>query len=175
MSSSSSNQSSHAPAVASSSRSPQIEDDQSDDGLDIDNNELLADDPLNGDGGLDAGYDKTISISEWEAHQLQDIVQAQAKSRQTLLRISLPVLPFHQQPRRHSSARRPKPQLSPTTRSCRTVHTADAEHRPLLPECTHRCRYPSSRPKRSGYVRLVCGRTRQKSRLRRSHGHRLDL
>jgi hypothetical protein len=60
MSSSSSNQSGHAPAIASSSRSQLTpspgEDDFSDDGLDIGNEELLADDPLHGDGHLNERY-----------------------------------------------------------------------------------------------------------------------
>ncbi|KAK4503072.1 hypothetical protein PRZ48_006499 [Zasmidium cellare] len=57
MSSSSSSHSPHAPAVASSSRSPPNDDDASDDGLDIGEQELLAEDPMNegGNGGLDGG------------------------------------------------------------------------------------------------------------------------
>lgn len=57
MSSSSSNHSTHAPAVASSSRTPPTDDDASDNGLDIGDHELLADDPLHEEGGLDGGYD----------------------------------------------------------------------------------------------------------------------
>lgn len=57
MSSSSSNQSAHAPAVASSSRTPPTDDeDASDNGLAIGDHELLADDPLHEEGGLDGGY-----------------------------------------------------------------------------------------------------------------------
>lgn len=56
MSSSSSDRSGYAHAAASSSRSPLSaspgQDDGSDDGLDIGEEELLADDPLHGDGAL---------------------------------------------------------------------------------------------------------------------------
>ena len=59
MSSSSSNHSGHAPAIASSSRSPQSaspdEDSLSDDGLDIQNSELLADDYLHDDVAVNGG------------------------------------------------------------------------------------------------------------------------
>ena len=56
MSSSSSNRSPNAPVLASSSRSPRSEDDLSEDGLDIGNEELLADDPFHEDGALNEGY-----------------------------------------------------------------------------------------------------------------------
>lgn len=79
MSSSSSNQSSHAPAVASSSRSPPTDDDHSDDGLDIDNHELLADDPLHGDGGLDGGYDSKYTSRI--THLTQDRISFKRKQK----------------------------------------------------------------------------------------------
>ena len=62
MSSPSSNHSGHARATASSSRSPLSaspgEDDFSDDGLEIQDAELLADDPLHEGGAPDGGYEK---------------------------------------------------------------------------------------------------------------------
>ena len=60
MSSSSSNQSGHAPALASSSRTPlsasPVEGDHSDDGLEIQDEELLAEDPLRESGGLNERF-----------------------------------------------------------------------------------------------------------------------
>ena len=64
MSSSSSDRSGHVPAFASSSRSPLSAspgDDDSDDGLQIGDEELLADDPLNGNGGLNG---RSVSLNQ---------------------------------------------------------------------------------------------------------------
>ncbi len=65
MSSSSSNQSGHAPALASSSRSPLSasgEDDPSDDGLEAADEELLADDPLHENGAVDGRFVRRLSM-----------------------------------------------------------------------------------------------------------------
>jgi hypothetical protein len=65
MSSSSSNQSGHAPALASSSRSPLSasgEDELSDDGLEIPEEELLADDPLHENGAFNGRFVEQFAV-----------------------------------------------------------------------------------------------------------------
>ena len=65
MSSSSSNHSGHAPALASSSRSPLSasgEDELSDDGFEIANEELLADDPLHENGAVNGRFVDQSSV-----------------------------------------------------------------------------------------------------------------
>lgn len=73
MSSSSSNHSGHAHPVASSSRSPLSasprEDDFSDDGLEIQDAELLADDPLHENEGVNGGYGRLYHALSYCANE----------------------------------------------------------------------------------------------------------